>query len=832
MKSAMHILVTLSLVVLLPNPCCVCQSIATSTISMDLDYGKMHDTVYRAGISRLTVDGRQVLASTDGMYTSVKINGKTYSSMRLRSKPVKTETADRLTLKGINYGDSGLLITETWTFIKMGETIQWNIERSISKPVLAQEAATPVMNFEDTSTWQGAYQGYGGLAWFYLFNHANDTYGVHTASSDFWNSKIKKGLRITVDAPGKKIAMSYTRTSDSRLSYAITVSDHEVPPLADSGTQRRRFVTTGLPVWSPFRIRAGITKESITFSSFDFREKYGRGKLVGIDSDRVNAVLNTIARIGVIDSLHFGGNSWHTPYGPICLHEQYIAQLGLGINDPAYLNGYKSCLDFYRDHAILPDGRVYPRWAYTNEDAMPGRFNKDGFYEAQWGILMDSNPDYVSNVADLFDLTGDQNWVKGHRLSCEKALDWILRRDSNKNGLVEMMTDTRRQKQSSDWIDIIWASYENAFINAKLYYALVKWAVIEKLLDHPDRALHYELFAAKLKSSFNKSIKKGGFWDEENGCYIHWRDKDNTIHGRNTVTPVNFMAIAYGICDDPARQHRILDTIEAKMGRENLFFWPLTISSYAPDEGKEWQFPFPAYENGDLFLSWGSIGIAAYANYNPEIALKYVKNVLTQYAKDGLAFQRYGRLKQNGLGDDILAGNSLSIVGLFQAIYGVNPLYNRFYLDPHITPELAGTVLKYNFHNLSLTINLDTNSFAVSNDQFKVISKKSFGFSAMKGQVSYFNGADPVACLRATSDVPVTISITEWCSKTKTWKQTTAKSYSKTVKYVVSELSPNTGYIISVDKRAIKKVRTNRNGNLNLEEPDSGSMELRITTLR
>jgi hypothetical protein len=241
-----------------------------------------------------------------------------------------------------------------------------------------------------------------------------------------------------------------------------------------------------------------------------------------------------------------------------------------------------------------------------------------------------------------------------------------------------MMTDNRMQKQSSDWIDIIWASYENAFINAKLYHALVKWAVIEKLLDHPDRALHYEQFAAKLKSSFNLSTKEGGFWDEKNGCYIHWRDKDNTIHGRNMVTPVNFMAIAYGICDDPARQHRILDTIEAKMRLENLFFWPLTIGSYAPDEGKEWQFPFPAYENGDLFLSWGSIGIAAYANYNPEIALKYVKNVLAQYAKDGLAFQRYGRLKQNGLGDDILAGNSLSIVGLFQAIYGVNPLYNRF----------------------------------------------------------------------------------------------------------------------------------------------------------
>jgi hypothetical protein len=356
------------------------------------------------------------------MYTSVKVNGKIYSSMRTRTKPVKTEAADRLTLTGIAYGDSDLAIHETWTFIKKGKSIQWQIGRSFSKPAIVEEAPMPVINFDDISTWEAAYQGYGGVAWFYLFTNKKDTYGVHTSSSDFWNSKSNKGLRITVDAPDKKIAMSYTRTENNRLSCAITVSDQEMLPLADSGTNRRRFITTGLPVWAPFQSAAGTTKASLTFSYFNFREKYGRGTLVGIDSDQVNAVLNTIARIGVIDSLHFGGNSWHTPYGPICLHEQYIAQLGIGINDPAYLRGYRSCLDFYRDHAIQPDGRVYSRWAYTNEDAMPGRYNKDGFYEARWGILMDSNPDYVSNVADLFDLTGDTDWVKGHLHSCERSL--------------------------------------------------------------------------------------------------------------------------------------------------------------------------------------------------------------------------------------------------------------------------------------------------------------------------------------------------------------------------------------------------------------------------
>ncbi|MGN6215329.1 alpha-L-rhamnosidase-related protein, partial [Parafilimonas sp.] len=207
--------------------------------------------------------------------------------------------------------------------------------------------------------------------------------------------------------------------------------------------------------------------------------------------------------------------------------------MGLAINDPTYLDGYRDCLDFYRDYAIKPDGRVWPRWAYTNEDAMPQQFNNEGFYEAQWGYLLDSNPDYVTNVSELYDQKGDLDWVRTHQQSCEKALDWILKRDSNNNGLVEMMTDSTAQKRGSDWIDIIWAAYENAFVNAKLYHALMLWANIEKQLGNAEKENYYKAFAEKLKTSFNKTTNEGGFWDEANKCYIHWRDKDGSLHGRN-----------------------------------------------------------------------------------------------------------------------------------------------------------------------------------------------------------------------------------------------------------------------------------------------------------
>ena len=657
------------------------------------------------------------------------------------------------------------------------------------------------------------------VAWFYLFNKKLDTYGVYSNSSDFWNSKTGNGLNITVTAPGKQIAMDYSRTVDDKLAYTIAVSLSEMQPRFDADTHRRRYVRDTTDVWASMHLDEGTSKQSITLSYFDFNEKYGRGNLKGVNQEQVSSVLNTIARIGVIGKKHFGGNSWHTPYGPICLHEQYIAQMGLAINDKNYLQGYQECLDHYRDNAIKPDGRVWPRWAYSNEDAMPNGFTDKGFYEAQWGYLLDSNPDFVLNIAELYDQTGDLKWVKTHQLSCEKALEWIMKRDSNANGLVEMMTDSYKERRGSDWIDIIWAAYENAFVNAKLYRALVLWSDIEKQLGNTTKEKYYTQFAEKLKTRFNKSITDGGFWDEKKGCYIHWRDKDGSVHGNNMVTPVNFMAIAYDICDDDARTKKILDDIEVQMQKENLFFWPICLYSYAPGEGNDWQFPFPNYENGDIFLSWGSVAVKAYASYKPELALKYVKNVLAQYAKDGLAFQRYGRVKQDGLGDDILSGNSLSVVGLYQAIYGINPLYNRFYLDPHITQELAGTQVKYNYRNQQLTIDLDLNKFAVSNGQFKVLSKTDFGFFGNDQELLFFNRNASKASLKVTTieNSNLSLNIKKWGPDKILFAQSSADVTSNKLVYQINELKKDSYYTVQINNKTLERIKSNSEGNLVFE---------------
>lgn len=766
-------------------------------------------------VSNIEIYNLPVVSTLAGVNSQIRIAEKSYSTLILNESPIVKIKKNMIEVIGIKYGDDEVIINEKWKFVITETEIKFEIERELPNSIIAEEASFPSFNFDNVNTWEGAFLGNGGVAWFYLFNEKLCTYGVHTNYSAFWDSKTDNGLKITVASPGKHIAMKYSSGNNDELVYNISVYDEELIPRYDVDTHRRRFIREKTDVWSSFEIPSGKYKQTLTLAPFKYSTEYSRGNLNGIDGKKVTSVLNTIARIGIIDSKLYGGNSWHTPYGPICLHEQYIAQFGIAIDDSNFIKGYKECLDYYRDNAINSEGRVLPRWAYDDSDAMPGTATPLGFYEAQWGYLLDSNPDYVANVSQLYNLSGDVNWVRNQKISCEAALDYLLKRDSNGNNLVEMMTDSHLEKRGSDWIDIIWASFENAFVSAKLYYALILWSDVEKQFGDFEKANYYSNYAAKLKESFNKSTAMGGFWDDQNKWYVHWRDQDSTIHGNNFVVPVNLMAVAYGICESEEQRVTILETLEDQMQKENLFTWPICLYTYEKGEGRDNQFPFPHYENGDIFLSWGAVGVQAYASYKPELALKYIENVLSRYSQDGLAYQRYGRTKQNGLGDDILSGNCLAIAGLYQSIYGINPLYNRLYLNPHLTKKLNGTELNYTFRGNSLKIGLSENHYSVANEQFEIMSSKHFGFYSLGSNLYYFNGNSDSTSLKiqTKSNQKISLEILKWDSKEFSWNQS-SENFEGNIECNINGASPNNFYTVRVNSKKLNVIKSNEIGNI------------------
>jgi hypothetical protein len=283
------------------------------------------------------------------------------------------------------------------------------------------------------------------------------------------------------------------------------------------------------------------------------------------------------------------------------------------------------------------------------------------------------------------------------------------------------------------------------------------------MLSDSSRAQSYRSAANKLKQQFNKTTDQGGFWDPQAQCYVYWRDKDGSIHGTNLVVPVNFSAIGYGLCDDSNRRSMLLDRFEALMQQEKLFFWPLCFFSYASEEAHPSQYPFPTYENGELFLAWGELE-RGHAAQNPAVAVKYVKSVLDRYAQDGLAFQRYSRKSQTGAGNDILANNCSTVVGLYRNIYGIQPKHDRLWLEPHLTPELNGTLLRYVLRGQSYALDLNEESCRVAVEGFAVRCKPPFAVGADANNLRYFPGASQPWALSVTRSTraPLEIQIESW----------------------------------------------------------------------
>lgn len=694
---------------------------------------KYNDGCY---FDRVEVRGKQVINPDKGVSSAIKINGQWFSTRDKNSIPTVTIIGDTVLVDNIRYGGNDYFVEENWRLIALQDAIEWRIQRQAKGEGIIEDAANEEWVFSDMQIWTGAILDNGGVAWNRLLENKNMTYGSHAGKVLFWNKNNDHCLEIEPTGIGhQQIATRFTHNLDDTQSFVHTLSDS----VMKTRVGLSRFLTDSQVLWKPFRINNDRKEVTYRISTPSYKSRFDLGDFKGIDEDAVREILNTITRYGVLDSKLVGANGWRSGY--ICLQEQWFAQMAMAIQDENYTRNVSATYDHFRDNAILPDGRVLARFKYYDDDAMSGTYNEQGFYEAVWGYMLSSQPDYVTVVSEQFHNTGDINWVRKQKETCEAALEYMLKRDSDGDGLLEMINESHKDKQGSDWLDIIWAAHENALVNAEMYNAMILWAEVEDILGDQLMADRYRKAAAKLKESYNKEIKDGGFWNPEKKWYVHWREKDGSVYGNNLVTPVNFSAIGYGLCDDDVRRAELLDVLETAMRKEKLFSWPACIYSYEKKEVRiPHNYPFPKYENGDIFLSWAELGTRSYAKYDPKIAMKYISNIIRQYKKDGLAHQRYARVSQSGMGSDILAGNGMAIIGLYRNIFGIQPQYNRLYLEPHLTEDLNNTMVRYKLRSTNYQIVLKTDRYQISADNFTITSSQAFGINTDAKELKYFEG--------------------------------------------------------------------------------------------
>src|SRR4029079_9460894 len=114
----------------------------------------MVDGDHKASISLLVVNGQKVIQGTDGVYSQIKTNAATYSTLHLSANPSIQVKNNTIRITGIIYGDKEVTIHEDWTFTITNASIKFTMDRTLSKPVMVEKAALPVFTFCDTATWE------------------------------------------------------------------------------------------------------------------------------------------------------------------------------------------------------------------------------------------------------------------------------------------------------------------------------------------------------------------------------------------------------------------------------------------------------------------------------------------------------------------------------------------------------------------------------------------------------------------------------------------------------------------------------------------------------
>ena len=766
----------------------------------------------RCMLDRVIVHDREVIDPQTGVCTAIEAGTGAWDTTRQLDQTPKLDIkGSTVSVTGIRLAIGDVIAEEVWTFNVHADRIDWTIRRKYLTAGTLTDSYFPGWDFNRTDVWTAGLLDTGGVAWMrYLNRHA--TYGCQSGSVLFWKGDDALSIESTAD-DDLFLASRFSRQPSGVLTLAQSVTRSRLK----TNHLLQRSINE-LDLWAPFQVEPGVVETTLTLTAPKTADARYRGEFKGLDGQAINNLLDTISRYGVIDERLVGGNGWLT--GWICLHEPFFGQMGIAIADPNYTANLMTSLDDWRDLAMQPDGRVYSRWKHSTDDAMvPGTYDPEtGYYECGWGILLDSNPDYVVNVAEAFDLSGDLDWLRSHKASCEKALEFMLARDSDGDGLLEMMNESVSEGKSSDWIDIVWAAWENGFVNARMYNALILWADCEQLLGDDAKARRYRAAAARLKAGFTRDIDDGGLWNPGEGFFVYWRDKDDSIHGNNFVTPVNFAAIAYGLAT-PEQTKAILEGAEERMRDEDLFHWPLCFTSFTKEEGGGW--PFPDYENGDIFLPWGELGIRAYAEHgHPEIAVAYVQRLLAKYNHDGLSHQRYARYSQGGLGDDILAGNGNTIVGLYRNVFGVRPRHNRLLIDPHLTDELAGTTLAYPLRGERYDITLvDTASASVTTNGVTVTAPTPLAVSADGEGVRLWPDASERASITVVTGNDVAIDLQAWPSNNEQGPIRFAliSGHSGNVSLNLEGFRVNTEYLVQADGEALSPITTDEAGAAKLQ---------------
>jgi hypothetical protein len=273
---------------------------------------------------------------------------------------------------------------------------------------------------------------------------------------------------------------------------------------------------------------------------------------------------------------------------------------------------------------------------YLNGMKAYGMFGYNGSWEDQ-DIRVDNSKsqpyDYLDTYPSLVIsacnyIRGSKNisWARQYYPAIKEWMDRQMKRDYNKNGLVEYELSGNSGSwngvvRPANWWDTIGFGFEDAFSNALTYDALNLMVIVSEMIGKTKDAVRYSELASRMKGAYFKT-----FYNPGTGVLAGWKSRDGKLHDYYFVM-VNSMAVYYNLVPE----NKIKDLMMAlwnKMKDVGYNDFKLGIPGnlisvrkedythhdprWGGGEKEDGSDAFQRYENGGASLNWSYFTLKAF----------------------------------------------------------------------------------------------------------------------------------------------------------------------------------------------------------------------------
>jgi hypothetical protein len=239
---------------------------------------------------------------------------------------------------------------------------------------------------------------------------------------------------------------------------------------------------------------------------------------------------------------------------------------------------------------------------------------------------LDTYPSLVISACNYIKGSKDIKWAEHYYPGIKEWIDRQMKRDYNKNGLVEYELSGNSGSwdgvvRPANWWDTIGFGYEDAFSNALTYEALNLMVFVAEMLGKKDDAELYRQLAEKMKQAYFKT-----FYNPETGVLAGWKSKDGKLHDYYFLM-VNSMAVYYNLVPED-KMKDVMMALWNKMQEVGYKDFTLGIPGnlvsvrredythhdprWGGGEKEDGSDAFQRYENGGASLNWSYFTLQAY----------------------------------------------------------------------------------------------------------------------------------------------------------------------------------------------------------------------------